>query len=167
VTKPLDPRVIEGLGAEAREAMNAVFDALSEWREEVSGSIQRSNESVLAKMATAAEALGWPKELVETSRTHLAESSKVQLRMIDQLMDAWQTQVRSPMPEQFMAQLRALQLPSAGTPAMAMATAPMEMWWQAAEMWQRNWASTLSAWTGETKRPDKGPRGGQSGTRTH
>jgi hypothetical protein len=54
MAKSLDPRVIEGLGAEAREAVNGVFDALSEWREEVGGSIQRCNESVLSKMGTAA-----------------------------------------------------------------------------------------------------------------
>ena len=118
-------------------------------------------------MATAAEALGWPKELVESSRKHLTESSKIQLRMIDQLMDAWQAQVRSPMPDQFVAQLRALQLPSVEAPGMAMVTAPMQLWWEAAEMWQRNWASTLSAWAGEVQRPDKAVRGKQSAARTH
>jgi hypothetical protein len=167
MAKSLDPRVIEGLDAEAREAVNAVFDALSDWREEVGGSIQRCNESVLERMATAAEALGWPKELVEFSRKHLTESSKIQLGMIDQLMDAWQAQVRSPMPDQFVAQLRALQLPSVEAPGMAMLTAPMEMWWQAAEMWQRNWASTLSAWAADVRGSDKGVRGKQSATRTH
>lgn len=167
MTKSLKPRVPEGLDAEAREAMNAVFDALAECREEVGETIQRSNQSVLGKMAIAAEALGWPEALVESSRAHLAEISKIQLHMIDQLMDAWQAQLRSPLPSQFAAQLRAIQLPSAGTPVMAMAAAPLEIWWQAAEMWQRNWASALSAWAGETRGSKKGERGNETATRLH
>jgi hypothetical protein len=57
-------------------------------------------------MAAAATALGWPKEVVETSRKHFEQASKMQTNMIDQLMDAWQEQLKSPMSGPFNVQLR-------------------------------------------------------------
>ena len=138
-----DSRVLQSLPREAREATKAVFDALSEWRDEVGASTERYSETVLDKMAAAARALGWPKELVEASHKHLAQASKMQMHVIDQLMDAWQKQLTSPTADQFMAQLRTL--PSAG-----FAATPMDFWMQAAEMWQRNWESALSMWANQT-----------------
>jgi hypothetical protein len=138
-----DSQVTQSLPREAREAIESVFDALSEWRDEVGASTERYSETVLDKMAAAARALGWPKELVEASHKHLAQASKMQMHVIDQLMDAWQKQLTSPTADQFMAQLRTL--PSAG-----FAATPIDFWMQAAEMWQRNWASTLSMWTNPT-----------------
>jgi hypothetical protein len=141
-----DSQVTQSLPREAREAIEAVFDALSEWRDEVSASTERYSETLLDKMAAAARALGWPKELVEASHKHLAQASKMQMHVIDQLMDAWQKQLTPPTSQQFLAQLRAL--PSAGLGSMPEAmSAPIDFWMQAAEMWQRNWASTMSMWT--------------------
>ena len=141
-----DSRVIQSLPREAREATKAVFDALSEWRDEVGASTERYSETVLDKMAAAARALGWPKELVEASHKHLAQASKMQMYVIDQLMDAWQKQLTSPTSDQFMAQLRTF--PSAGFGAMPEAmSAPLDFWMQTAEMWRRNWESALSMWT--------------------
>ena len=138
-----DSRVIQSLPREAREATKAVFDALSEWRDEVGASTERYSETVLDKMAAAARALGWPKELVEASHKHLAQASKMQMHVIDQLMDAWQKQLTSPTADQFMAQLRTL--PSAG-----FAATPIDFWVQAVELWQRNWESALSMWANPT-----------------
>ena len=134
-----DSQVTQSLPREAREAIEAVFDALSAWRDEVGASTERYSETVLNKMAAAARALGWPKELVEASHKHLVQASKMQMHVIDQLMDAWQKQLTSPTADQFMAQLRTL--PSAG-----FAATPIDFWMQAAEMWQRNWESALSMW---------------------
>ena len=53
MARALDTNV---LTKEAREAINAVVDALSEWREEVSTSTERFSATVLDKMATAARA---------------------------------------------------------------------------------------------------------------
>ena len=141
-----DLRAIQSLPREAREATKAVFDALSEWRDEVSASTERYSETVLDKMGAAARALGWPKELVEASHKHLAQASKMQLHMLDQLMDTWKKQLTAPASDQFTAQLR--MFPSTGFGAMPEAmSAPLDFWMQAAEMWQRNWASALSMWT--------------------
>ena len=131
------------LPREAREAIEAVFDALSAWRDEVGASTERYSETVLDKMGAAARALGWPKDLVEASHKHLAQASKMQMHVIDQLMDAWQKQLTSPTSDQFMSQLRTL--PSAG-----FAATPIDFWMQTAEMWRRNWESALSMWTNPT-----------------
>jgi hypothetical protein len=140
-----DSPVTQSLPREAREAIEAVFDALSSWRDEVAASTERYSERVLDKMAAAARALGWPKELVEASHKHLAQASRMQMHVIDQLMDAWQKQLTSPTADQFMAQLRTLPGAGFGVTPEAMSN-PLEFWKQAAEMWQRNWASTLSMW---------------------
>jgi hypothetical protein len=100
--------VTESLDREGREAVNAVFDALSAWREEVAASTARYSQTVLDKMATAATAMGWPKEVVEASRKHFEQASKMQTNMIDRLMDAWQEQLKSPMSGPFNGHCRDL-----------------------------------------------------------
>lgn len=68
------------LPREARAAVEAVFDALSEWREEVSASNERHSETVVEKMSAAARALGWPKELVEASQKHSCKHPRCSCR---------------------------------------------------------------------------------------
>jgi len=143
-------RTTQLLPREAREAIEAVFDALSKWRDEIGASTERYSETVLDKMADAARALGWPKELVDASHKHLMQASKAQMQTIDQLMDVWKKQLTAPAADQFMAQLRAF--PGAGFGAMP-ASSPFDFWMQAAETWQRNWQSALSMWTSGASRP--------------
>lgn len=139
-------RATQNLPRETREAIKAVFDALSEWRDEVSTSTERYSETVLEKMAAAARALGWPKELVDASHKHLVQASKAQMHIIDQLMDAWEKQLTAPASDQFIAQLRTLPTAGFGITPEAMSN-PFGFWMQAAETWQRNWTSALSMWT--------------------
>ena len=145
-------RMTQSLPSEAREAIEAVFDALSAWRDEVGASTERYSETVLDKMAAAARARGWPTELVEASHKHLAQASKMQMHVIDQLMDAWQKQLTSPTSGQFMAQLRTLPGAGFGLTPDAM-TNPLGFWMQAAEIWQRNWESAFSMWTSGSSQP--------------
>jgi hypothetical protein len=144
-----DTRAMQTLPREAREAIKAVFEALSEWRDEVGATTERYSETVLDKMADAARALGWPKELVDASHRHLTQASKAQMLLIEQMMQAWEKQLTSATPDQFMAQLRTL--PSMGFGATP--STPLDFWMQAAEMWQRNWESALSMWTSGSSRP--------------
>jgi hypothetical protein len=140
--------VTESLDREGRESVNAVFDALSAWREEVAGSTARYSQTVLDKMAGAATAMGWPKEVVEASRRHFEQAAKMQTNMIDQLMNAWQEQLKSPMSGPFNVQLRPF--PGMGLGASQNSTfqiAPVQLWMEATEAWQRNWASAWSLWT--------------------
>src|SRR5262249_32489154 len=98
-------RTAQLLPRDAREGIEAVFDAVSKWRDELGASTERYSETVLDKMADAAEALGWPKELVDASHKQLVQVSKAQMHTIDQLMDAWKKQLTAPAAD--MAQLRA------------------------------------------------------------
>jgi hypothetical protein len=155
----LNPRIGQ-LDGEAREAVNAVFDALSAWRNDVGACSERYSETVLDKMTAAASAMGWPKELVEASRMYLVLASKTHTYMIDQLMNAWREQLKSPMASQFMAQLRLF--PGVGLGAASetsnLAIAPVQFWMQATEMWQRNCASALSMWAGAPVRDEQSTR---------
>jgi hypothetical protein len=143
-------RATQILPREAHDAIEPVFDALSKWRDEIGASTERYSETVLNKMADAAQALGWPKELVDASHKQLVQASKAQMQTIDQLMDAWKKQLTAPEANQFMAQLRAF--PSAGFGAMPVSS-PLDLWMQTAEMWQRNWQSAMSMWTSGSSRP--------------
>ena len=147
--------VTESLDVGTREAVNDFFDALSKWRDEVASSTERYSETILEKMVTAATAMGWPKEVVEASRVYLVQASKMQTLMIDQLMDAWQAQVKSPMPNQFIAQLQPYSAIGSG-PSSGMA--PVQLWMEAAQTWQRNWASAFSMWTGAGSRAQQSTR---------
>jgi hypothetical protein len=138
------------LPRDARDAIEAVFDALSKWRDEIGASTERYGETVLDKMADAARALGWPKELVDASHKHLMQASKAQMQTIDQLMDAWKKQLTAPEANPFMAQLRAF--PTAGFGTLPVSS-PLGLWVQTAEMWQRNWQSAMSMWTSGSLRP--------------
>jgi hypothetical protein len=142
-------RPTQMLPREARDAIEAAFDALSKWRDELGASTERHSEAVLDKMADAARALGWPKELVDTSHKHILQASKVQMQTIDQLMNAWKMQLTGPGADQFMAQLRAF--PGAGFGTLPVSS-PLDLWMQTAEMWQRNWQSALSMWTSGSSR---------------
>ena len=144
MTRSPEPRVLPTLPREARELIQGVFEALSEWRDEVTTSTERHSKAVLDNMAAAARAMGWPKQLVDASHKHLVQVSKAQTHMIDQLMDAWEKQLSSPTPEQFLAQLNKF---SGAGGFGATPSSPFDLWMQTAEMWQRNWASALSMWT--------------------
>jgi hypothetical protein len=135
-------RAAQTLPRETRDAIKAVFDALSEWRDEVNTSTEKYSEAVLDKMAVAARALGWPKAVVDASHKHLMQASKAQMQMFDHLMDAWEKQKSAPAADQFLTQLRTL---PTGVPDVM--SNPLAFWMQAAETWQRNWASALSMWT--------------------
>jgi len=139
--------VTESLDREGREAVNAVFDALSAWREEVAASTARYSQTVLDKMATAATAMGWPKEVVEASRKHFGQASRMQTNMIDHLMDAWKEQLKSPMPGPLLPRFPGMGLGASQNSIFQIA--PVQVWMEAAEAWQRNWASAWSMWTGQ------------------
>ena len=143
-----DAAVTENLGAGVPEAANAFHDALTEWRDEVAASTERYSESVLDKMVAAATAMGWPQELVEASQLHLAQASKMQMQLINQLMDAWQALIKSPMPGQPIGNLRPFSgmgfAQSFGSPSLE--NGPFQFWMKAAETWQHNWISVFSMW---------------------
>lgn len=151
----------KGLTEEARKAASAAFDALSQWRDEMAKANENYSSKVFDQMAQACRAMGWPDDMIEAARDQMQDASRVQLQMMDQLMDVWSKQIKAPeislaSPDDFMEQMKRLQqsLSSGQVPGMmpmpgmaGMAMAPFQMWMQAAEMWQRNMASAMSMWS--------------------
>ncbi len=153
----------QGLTDDARKAASNAFDALAQWRDEMAKANENYSQKVFDQMAEAGRAMGWPENMIDGARTQMQEASRMQLQMMDQLMDAWSKQIKSPdmtmpSPNDFMEQMKKFQQMGpggmAGMPGMpgmgampGMAMAPFQMWMQAAEMWQRNMASAMSMWT--------------------
>lgn len=150
----------KGLTEEARKAAANAFEALSQWRDDMAKANEDYSTKVFDQMAEASRAMGWPENMIESARDQMQEASRMQLQMMDQLMDTWSKQVKSPdmtmtNPADFMEQIKKFQqMGMGGMPGMGqmpgmtgMAMAPFQMWMQGAEMWQRNMASAMSMWT--------------------
>lgn len=152
----------QGLSDEARKAAGAAFDALAQWRDEMARANENYSSKVFDQMAEASRAMGWPDAMIESARGQMQEASRMQLQMMDQLIEAWSKQIKAPdmgmaSPTDFMEQFKKFQSMGMGMggpgasqvpPGMAgMAMAPFQMWMQAAEMWQRNMASAMSMWS--------------------
>lgn len=160
-----------GISDEAQKALTGAFDALTGWREEIASAAERNSSNVFDKMGSAAKAMGWPAELVDMTRQQMQQGSKMQLQMMDQIMDVWEQQVKSPgaampgMPEMpkfenpfasmmgmpgmsGMSGMPGMSMPGMSMPGMPdfsnMAN-PMQFWMQAAEMWQKNWATAMQS----------------------
>jgi hypothetical protein len=138
-----------GLSDEARQAVDAAFDAMSTWRREAVKGI----EQVTDKMATAAQALGWPEQIVDATRAQIESITKMQIQTVDHIMDAWEDQIKSPNPST--AMLSKLQsLPSFGpagswpnaSGAPMAALNPMQFYVQFAEQWQKACTDAMAFW---------------------
>src|SRR5262245_17917262 len=145
-----------GLSDEARKAVNAAFDAMSTWRIETAKNSEKNIEQVIEKMAAAARALGWPPEIVETTRIQMLSVTKMQIQTMDQAMDAWEEQIKSPGPmtgsSEMLSKLKSLPGfgPAGGWPgadALQSAANPMQFWMQFAAPWQKATADAMALWT--------------------
>src|SRR5262245_6492348 len=87
---------LTSLSNEARQAVTGAFDALSHWRDEIFSANDRCLTKVLDQMATAHRAMGWPEHVTDAAKENLLKASKMQTQMIDQVMDAWEQQLKSP-----------------------------------------------------------------------
>ena len=149
---------IAGMTKEMRDRVAAAFDALSNWRDEVETANERCLGKVLDQTSAVARSMGWPDEAVKTTRDYLQQTAKVQTQLIDQLIEVWKQQLKSPIGP--MAIPRGLTGQTSG-PSLSMIAgampdfdlfAPWKIWLQAAEMWQRTWMPDVA------KRGDTGSR---------
>jgi len=149
-----NPMSVPGLSDEARKALNAAFDAMSTWRIETVNSSEKNSEQVIEKMAAAARALGWPEQIVDATRAQLQSITKMQIQTMNQMMDAWEEQIKSPnpmtaSPSAMLSKLKSLpSFSPAGTwpnaDAFQMAAMnPMQFWIQSVEQWQKAWANVM------------------------
>jgi hypothetical protein len=150
-----------GLSDEARQAVNDAFDAMSAWRSETAKTSEKNSEQVIEKMAAAARALGWPEEIVETTRAQMQTLTKMQIETMDWIMDAWEEQIKSASPltnaAAMLSKLRSL--PGSGPAARlsdAEGTNPFQFWVQFAEQWQKASADAMAFWAKGGRPADKG-----------
>ena len=142
---------------DARQAATTALQSLSKWHDEVVAANERCLADVLDQTAAAAHAMGWPDHVINATRDQLLKASQLQTQAIHQLAAHWKKQLESP--TSLMPVARSLldptpRLPSSSYPGSmpemfgigGQPFAPMLLWVQAAEMWQRNWMSAMSFW---------------------
>jgi hypothetical protein len=146
-----------GLSTKAREAVNAAFDAMSTWRVEAANTSEKNSKLVIEKMAIAAAALGWPEQIVDAARAQMQSVTEMQIKTMDQLMDAWAEQLKLPdpmtaSPSKMLFRLKSLPgfgrsggWPNADAFQMA-AMNPLQFWMQFAEQWQKAWTDAMTSW---------------------
>ena len=157
-----NPMSVPGLSDKAHQAVNAAFDAMSAWRIETVKDNEKNSEEVIEKMAAAARALGWPEQIVDATRAQLQSTTKMQIQMIDQMMDIWEEQIKSPNPmTASSAMLSKLKSPPGALPAGTWPNAdafagaamnPMQFWVQFAEQWQKAWRDAMGVGGGGQRR---------------
>jgi hypothetical protein len=166
--KPSASPLGAGLNEETRKTMNAAFDALSDWRNDIQTTAEKNSAVVFDRMSAAAKAMGWPSDVVDMTRQQMQATNKLQLQMMDQVMDFWEQQMKSPgspmqapktpgfgFPGAFAGMGGAAQsfpsfpgmpsFPGFDLSSMPMMN-PVQFWMQAAEMWQKNWQQAMNAW---------------------
>ena len=151
-----NPMWAPGLSEEARKAVNAAFDAMSTWRIETAKNSEKNSEQVIEKLAAAARSLGWPDQIVDATRAQMQSITKMQIQMMDHIMDAWEEQIKSPnpmtAPSAMLSTLKSLPgISPAGTWPNAEAFSqaamnPMQFWIQLAEQWRKPWTEAMAFW---------------------
>ena len=150
--RSFNPMLGPELSEEARKAVNAAFDAMSAWRTETVSSSERNGEQVIEKMAAAARALGWPEQIVEAIRAQLQSVTKMQIQAMDQMMDAWEEQIRSPGSSAMLSKLRSL--PGLGAAGSWPTTGglsgvpvnPLQLWIELTQQWQKAFTDAMGFW---------------------
>jgi hypothetical protein len=128
-----------GMTKEIREELVAAFDAMSHWRDEIESVNERCLAKVLVQTSAVARSMGWPDQTIRATQEYLENGSKMQTKMIDQIMDGWKQQLKSPTAPMAIPRSFADQTPQPSGPSFAKAMSPWTFWLQAAEMWQRTW----------------------------
>ena len=157
-----NPVSLPGLTAEAREAVNSALKAMSTWRNDLVEANERNGRRVIEKMAAAAAALGWPEQIVDAARTQMQTIAEAQIKMMDQVMDAWEEQIKLPnpmtaSPSAMLSKLKSLpgSTPAGGWPSAdaleKAALNPFQIWMLLAEQWQKTWTQSMTSWGNSTK----------------
>ena len=147
--RTFDPALATGLQDEARKAVKIAFDAMSTWRTQIVNN-EKNIEAVIDKVAAGAKALGWPEEIVDATRAQMETMNEMQLQLMDQVMDAWEQQIKSPNASSAMlSKLKSLSpfspmtsWPGPGNSQMS----PFGLYMQVAQQWQKVWSDAMAPW---------------------
>jgi hypothetical protein len=156
-SRNFNPMSAPNLSDETRRAVNAAFDSMSTWRTETLSSSEKGFEQVMEKISEAARALGWPEQVVDATRSQVQSITKMQIQTIDQIMDAWEEQIKSPNPSlPILSKLKSFPSPLpvdawSSAPQMA-AMNPLQIYMQFAEQWQKACADAMAYW-GQRRAP--------------
>jgi hypothetical protein len=134
--------LVTNLSDEARKAVNEAFDAISNWRSETLSNSEKNSGQVIEKMVAAARALGWPEQVVDTTREQLQNITKMQIETLDRMMDAWEEQIKSP-DRSFGA---AGSWPTADAWQKA-GMNPLQLYTHMMGQWQKAWTDAMGFWT--------------------
>jgi hypothetical protein len=151
--RDFDPMSIPGLSAAARKAVNAVFDAMSTWRSETANTSEKNIEQVIEKVAAAGHALGWPEPVVDATRVQMQNITKMQIQMMDHMMDTWEEQLRSPNPSAMLSKMKSLRSfgPAGSWPgpdaSATLAFNPFQAYMQFLQEWQKAWTIATGSWS--------------------
>ena len=146
-----------GLTKEAREALNGVLKVMSNWRDELVESNEKNGKRLIEKIASAAEELGWPEQFVDATRSQLQTIAETQIKMMDQLTDAWDEQLKLPNPKTASpSRMMSPAFPPIGGSQSAkqmqrVAMSPVQFWMQLAEQWQKSWEQVMTSWANPRK----------------
>jgi hypothetical protein len=145
-SRDFNPMAVSGLTKEARDGVNTALKSLASWRNELADTNEKNGKRVTEQMAAAAKALGWPEQVVDAARTQLQSIAEIQIKTMDQLLDAWEEQINSPnpmsaSPSAMLSKLKAL--PGIGSSQVN----PLQLWMQFAEQWQRAWGDAIGTWS--------------------
>jgi hypothetical protein len=156
VPRNFDLMSIPGLSSTARDAVNAVFEAMSTWRREVAHNSEKNMSLVMEKMAIAAAELGWPEQVIDAARTQFRSIAEAQMKAMDQIADAWVEQLKQQNSTGLSMTVQKLtparnsgclgSWPSA-QPFQIGVTNPVQFWMEVAEEWQKSWTGMLTIWT--------------------
>jgi hypothetical protein len=148
------------LSDDARKAVNAAFEAMSTWREQIVN--EKNSDQVIGKMAEAARKLGWPEQIVDATRTQMEAITKMQIQAMDHMMDTWEAQIKSPNSSSTMlSKLTSLPNfgqvggePNSGTPQMAALNGFefYRVYMQVAQQWQKAWVDMIGSWAISARR---------------
>jgi ribonuclease D len=148
-----DAESVPGLSSRAQDAVNAALEAMSNWRSEAAENNEKNIKRVISKMAAAAAALGWPEQIVDAARTQLQNLAEMQIKTMDQMVDAWEEQLKLPNPSPA-AMLDKMQSSAGplgswpGADAFQMGvTSPLQFWMTFAGQWQKAWTDMMTTWT--------------------
>jgi hypothetical protein len=147
--RTVDPMLATGLPEEARKAVKIAFDAMSTWRTQIVNN-EKNIDAVIDKVAAGAKALGWPEEIVDATRAQMESMNEMQLQLMDQMMDAWEQQIKSPNASSAMlSKLKSMSpfssmasWPGAGNSQMN----PFGLYMQVAQQWQKAWSDAMAPW---------------------
>ena len=150
----IETKSIPGLSGKAKEAVSAVFEAMTVWQNETAKVGEKNARQVFDKMSKAAAALGWPEQVVETARGQMQAVAEMQNKTMEHIQSVWEEQLKSPnpmatSPEAMLSKLKSMpgfgptsNWPNAGA-LQAAATAPLALCIEFGKQWQTFWTDAL------------------------